>query len=109
MATLRDKERSSALNTLEIMTHRHGLGGGCGLIQHRGISDRHAGQVADHRLEIHQSLHAPLRDLGLVWRVGRVPAGILKNITSNHRRQVRAVISHPNIGGANFVPGGNFT
>src|ERR1019366_6033248 len=35
-----------------------------------------------------------LRDFRLVWHIGGVPAGILKNVTKDHRRRDRPVIAH---------------
>ena len=60
MTLLRDKKPRRPPMTLEIVAHCHGLRCGCRLIKHRGIGNRHAGKVADHRLKIHQRLHTPL-------------------------------------------------
>ena len=100
MASFRDKEEGSPL---EIMAHRHRLSGSGGLIEHRGVGNRHSGQIADHGLEVHQRLHAPLRDLRLIGCVGRVPTGILENIPADHRREMRSVIPHADVGGTDFV------
>ena len=62
----------------------HGFGGGCGFVEHGCVGNRHSCQVADHGLEVDQRLHAALRNLGLVWRVGGVQAGfsrMLRRIT----------------------------
>jgi hypothetical protein len=72
---------------------RHGFGGGRGFVEHRGVGDRHAGQVADHGLEVDQRFHAALRDLGLVRRVGGVPGGVLQDVAQDHARRVGAVIA----------------
>ena len=53
-----------------------------------------AGEVADHRLEIQQRFEAALRDLGLVRRVLRVPAGIFEDVALNHRRRDAVVVAH---------------
>ena len=45
------------------------------LVEQRGVGDVEAGQVGDHGLEIEQRLQPALGDLGLVGRVGGVPAG----------------------------------
>ena len=85
------------------MAHGHRLGGGRGLIQHRGICNGHAGQIADHGLEVHQCLHTTLRDLRLIGSIGSVPAWIFQNIPANHRRKIRPVISHAYVGGTDLV------
>ncbi|MCY1217590.1 hypothetical protein D9M72_295080 [compost metagenome] len=72
---------------------RHGLGGGRGLVEHRGVGDGHAREVAHHRLEVEQGFHAALRDLGLVGRVGGVPGGVLQDVAQDHARRVRAVVA----------------
>ena len=72
---------------------RHGLGRGGGLVQHAGVGHGHARQVADHGLEVDQRLHAALRDLGLVGRVGRVPGGVLEDVAQDDAGRVRAVVA----------------
>jgi len=72
---------------------RHGLGGGGGFVEHGGVGDRHAGEVAHHGLEVDQRLHAALADLGLVRCVGGVPGGVLQDVAQDHARQVAAVIA----------------
>ena len=39
---------------------RHGLGGGGGLVEHGGVGDGHAREVAHHGLEVDQRFHAAL-------------------------------------------------
>jgi len=73
--------------------HRHGLGHSRRLIEQRGVGDRHGGELAHHGLEVEQRLQPPLRDLGLVGRVGGVPAGVLQHVAQDHRRGVGAVVA----------------
>ena len=63
----------------------HGLGGGGRLVEQRGVRDVQPGEIADHLLEVHQRLHAPLRNLRLIRRVGRVPAGIFEDVALDDR------------------------
>ncbi len=72
---------------------RHRLGGGGRLVEHRRVRDRHAGEVADHRLEVDQRLEPALRDLGLVRRVRRVPGRVLEHVAQDDARRVRAVVA----------------
>ena len=58
-AALRDARRQQA-----------GLRGGAGPVVEAGVRDVHAGELADHRLELERRLQGPLADLGLVRRVG---------------------------------------
>ena len=78
----------------EGMRHRHRLGRGGGLIQQRGVGDLHAGQFADHGLEVQQRLQPALGDLGLIGRVGGVPAGIFQHVAQDDRRRDGAVVAH---------------
>ena len=71
----------------------HRLGGGGGFVEQRGIADLHPGQVGGHGLEVDQGLHAALRDLGLVRRVGGVPGRVLQHVAQDHRRRVGAVVA----------------
>ena len=59
-------EEAPAGRRADAQAKRHRLGGGRRFVEHRRVRDRHAGQVADHRLEIDQRLEPALRDLGLV-------------------------------------------
>ena len=68
-----------------------GLGGGGGLVQQGGVGDGQAGEVADHGLEVQQTLQTALGDFSLVGRVAGVPAGVLVHVAENHSGHVRAV------------------
>ena len=50
--------------------HHHAFGGGGGTVVHGSVRDFHAGQFADHGLELEDGLQRSLRDFGLVGRVG---------------------------------------
>ncbi len=79
------------------MHQGHRLGrGGC-LVKQGCVRHLHAGQVRHHRLKIEQRLQTTLSDLGLVWRVWRVPAGILEDHALDHGRRNRVVIPQPDI------------
>ena len=75
--------------------HRHRLGGGGALVEERGVAELEARQVGHHRLEVHQRLEAPLRHLGLVRRVLRVPPRVLEDVPQDHVRRLRVVVPHP--------------
>ena len=64
----------------------HGLGGGGGLVQQRGVGDVQAGEVLDHRLVVQEGLEAALGDLRLVRRVGRVPGRVLQHLAEDDAR-----------------------
>ena len=72
---------------------RHRLGGGRALVEHRGVGDLQAGEVAHHGLEVQQRLEPALADLGLVGRVGRVPGRVLEHVAQDHPGRVRAVVA----------------
>ena len=81
----------------QAVQHGHRFGGGSGFVQQRGVGDLHAGQVHDHGLEIQQRFQATLRDLGLVRRVGGVPARVLQHVALDHRRQHGVVIAQADV------------
>ena len=83
--------------------HRHRFRGRGGLVQQRRIRDFHPGQVHDHGLEIQQGFQATLRDLGLIGRVGGVPARIFQDVALYHRRHDGVVIAQPDIGAEYLV------
>jgi hypothetical protein len=72
---------------------RHRLGGRGALVEHRGVGDLQAREVADHGLEGEQRLEPALADLGLVRRVRRVPGGVLEDVAQDHPGGVRAVVA----------------
>ena len=69
------------------MQQGHGLGRRGGLIQQGGVRDLHPRQVHHHGLVVEQHLQATLGDLGLIGRVGRVPARILEDVPKDDRRR----------------------
>ena len=77
--------------------HVHRLGGRGGLVEQRGVGDRQPGQLGDHRLERQQRLQPALRDLRLVGRVLRVPAGVLQHVALHDARHHRAVVAEPEV------------
>ncbi len=85
----------------------HRLRGGRGLVEQRRIRDLEAGQVRHHRLEVEQRLEPALRDLRLVGRVRRIPAGILEHVAQDHARRVRVVVSHAQVGAERLVLSGD--
>jgi len=87
--------------------HGHGLGGGCCLVEQRGIREVHGREIGDHGLEIEHGFEAPLRDFRLVGRVGGVPAGIFEDVAADDRRGEAGGISHADVGGERGVVGDN--
>ena len=86
---------------------RHGLRGGGRLVEQRSVGDRHAGEVADHRLKIDERLHPSLADLGLVGRVGGVPGRVLEDVPQDHARGVGGVVALPDKTLEEAVPSGD--
>ena len=75
-------------------THAHRFGGRGALVQQACPGKRQAGQICNHGLKVQQCFQTPLRDLGLIGRVLRVPTGVLQNVTENHRRRDSAGVTH---------------
>ena len=78
--------RAPRRRRLEPVAHQHRLGRRGAFVEHRGVGDLEPGQVADHRLEVEEGLQPALGDLGLVGRVGRVPARVLEDGPLDDRR-----------------------
>ena len=74
--------------------HVHGFGRGGALVEERGVGERQRGQVRDHGLEIEKRLETSLRDLRLVGRVLRVPAGILEDVAPDHGGSEATGVAH---------------
>ncbi len=65
------------------------------LVEHRRVRGVQACEVGDHGLKVEQRLQPPLRDLGLVGRVGGVPARVLEHVALNDRGRDGAVVALP--------------
>ena len=94
MAFRCDQEDFLPRLALERVAHRHRFGRRRRLVEQRCVRDLDAGQVDHHRLEREQRFEPALRDLRLIRRVGRVPAGILDDIPLNHRRRDAVGVTH---------------
>mmetsp|Transcript_27212 Transcript_27212/g.43605 ORF Transcript_27212/g.43605 Transcript_27212/m.43605 type:complete len:202 (-) Transcript_27212:275-880(-) len=91
-----DEELVLALGVHSASNHRHGLRTSRTLVQQRGVGYLHACELADESLEVDQRLQPSLGDLGLVRRVGGVPARVLQHVAQDDARRVRAVVAHTN-------------
>ena len=79
------------------MRQRHRLGRRRPLVQQRGIGNGKPRQVDDHGLEVQQRFQSSLRDLRLVWRVRRVPAGVLQDVPLDDGRDEGIVVAVPQV------------
>ncbi len=87
--------REQAVTPARPADQGHRLRRGSSLVQQRCVRGGQPGEVADHRLEVEQSLEPSLRDLGLVRRVGGVPARVLQHVPADDCRSDGAVVPHP--------------
>ena len=95
MAMVGHKKR---IATLDVMAQAHGFRRGGRLVEQGRVGYFHPGEVAHHRLEIQQRFQAALRDLGLIRRVGGIPARIFQNISADDGRRECPVITRTDIG-----------
>mmetsp|Transcript_11444 Transcript_11444/g.22871 ORF Transcript_11444/g.22871 Transcript_11444/m.22871 type:complete len:283 (-) Transcript_11444:354-1202(-) len=95
MALIGHKE-SRLLSSRNSTAHCHGLGSSCGFVQQRGIGHFHPGQIAHHRLEVHQRFKTTLSNFSLVWCVLRVPSWVLQQVSHNDSWEVSSMIPHSN-------------
>ena len=103
MTALGNKDRPRLVVLVHRVRHVHRLGGGGRLVQERGIRDVERREIGDHLLEIDQRLHAPLGNLRLIGRVGRVPAGIFEDVPLDDRRHDAIAVSLANVAFENAV------
>ena len=101
---IRIDEEHVALHLGDPPAHRHGFSRRRRFIEQRGVGDGQAGQVAHHRLEVDERLQPPLRDLGLIGGIGRVPTGVLEHVAQDDRRSDGVVVAHPDHGTVDRVP-----
>ena len=97
VALLGDQELG-LLPAVDRRAHRHRFRRGGALVQERRLRHRHAGEVRNHRLVVQERLQAALRDLRLVRRVLRVPAGVLQHVAQDDGGDVRAVVPRALVG-----------
>ena len=107
-AVRRDEKapRVGALPGLQPEQHRHRLGRRGGLVEQRRVGDLHPRQVRDGGLEVQQRLQPALRDLGLVRRVGGVPAGVLEQVAQDDGRRRAPVVAETDERPPRLVAGG---
>jgi len=104
---LRDYE--GPLSTVvESVAHVHGLGGGGGLVEERGVGDVHLGELHDHGLVVQERLQSSLRYFRLVRSVACVPHRVLQHIPQHHVRHVGGVVPAADIGLVDLVLLGDF-
>ncbi len=107
VAVARGEEGIAALVLAQALAEGHGLGGGGGFVQQRGVGDRQAGKVADQGLEIQQCFETALGDFRLVWGVGGVPGRIFQQVAQDRCRRVAVVVTLADVGLEQLVLGGN--
>ncbi len=98
VAQLRDEEHLGIVALGQAREHVHGLGGSGRFVEQRCSRDLQPAQIYDHGLEIEQGLQSALRDLGLVGRVGGIPAGIFQDVALDDRRQDGLRVAHADVG-----------
>lgn len=91
---------------MNVVTHGHGLGGGCPFVEKGGVGHGESREIGDHRLEVEERLEPPLGDLRLVRSVLSVPGGVLQDVADDHGGDVCVVVPHPDEGLEDLVLGG---
>ncbi len=106
-AAIRDQEHARLVAQrarLDAMQERHRLPRRRPLVQQRRVGHCHPRQVGDHGLEVEERFEAALRDLGLVRRVGRVPARVLEQAAADRARRQRVVVAEADEAARDLVP-----
>ena len=108
VALFGDEKRavSGGVAFLEAVAHHHGLGGGGAFVEHGGVGDFEPGEVGDERLEIEERFEAALGNLGLIRRVGGIPAGVFKNGALDDAGGEGVVIAEADVAAENLIMGG---
>ncbi len=75
------------------MEHRHRLACRRRFVEERGVRDFHPRQIAHHGLEVEERFETALRNLRLIGRVRRVPAGILEHVAEDDTRRDGVVVA----------------
>ena len=104
VAGLRDKEERTFLVSRVAEKHRHRFGSRRTLVEERSVGNLEAREIDHHGLEVEERLQTPLRDLGLVRRVLRVPPRVFQDISQDHTRNDRVVVPHPDVRAEDTIP-----
>jgi hypothetical protein len=100
-------EEGAAPVLVQGMGHVHGLGRGRGLVEQGGVGQGQRAEVGHQGLEVDEGLQPPLRDLGLIRGVLRVPAGVLQHVALDDGRSDAVVVAHAEEGPQDAVLGGH--
>ena len=111
VALFGDEERAvgGGIALFQAVAHHHGLGGGGAFVEHGGVGDFETGEVGDERLEIEEGFEAALGDLGLVGRVGGIPARVFEDGALDDAGGVGIVVTHADVAAENLVLAGEAT
>ncbi len=82
----------------------HRLGGRGRFVEQRSVRHRQAGQVDADLLEVDERFEPTLRHLGLVRRIGGVPAGVLQHVPPDRLRHQRVRIACPDEAPPDVIP-----
>ena len=80
-----------------VVEHNHTFAASSGFVEKRCVGQRHLGHVGHHGLIGHQGLKSTLADLGLVRRIGGIPAGVFKHVALDDGRGNGVVVTHTDI------------
>ncbi len=102
---VRGDEKAGALAAMDTSAHAHGLGGGGGFVEERGVGQWQPGEIGHHCLKDQQRFQAALGNLGLVGGVLGIPTGVLENAALDDPGHDDAGIAHaqPRPGGLVFL------
>ena len=109
------RARMARVASGEAHGHHDGFGGAGGAVVHGGVGDLHAGELADHGLELEDGLQGALGDLRLIGRVGGEPLAARDERIDDHGAVVvvgagaeKDVIAGAVLGGAGAEPVDDF-
>ena len=78
---------------VDAMEHRHRLGGGRASSSSEAVAISMPVRSRTIVWKLRSDFEAALRDLGLIRRVRRIPAGIFEHVAENHRRGHAVVVT----------------
>ena len=92
---------------LDAVQERHRFGR-CGrFVEQRRVRDAHGRQIAHHGLKIQEPFEPALGDLGLVWSVRCVPAGVFEHVAEDDARRDAVVVAEADEGPEDLVARGH--
>jgi len=78
---------------VHVVSHEHSFTSSSALVEEGGVRHIHSSEFSDHGLEVEQAFKSSLSNFSLIWGIGSIPSGILKNVSVDYSRHGGRVVA----------------